>query len=89
MSTPTNSLESLTESCATSTTAEEGIQAPDTSNVPSEKHEIKRDWRFYGAFGTLCILTLIIALDSTILSVALPVSTFVSEDRDFLWLIYN
>ncbi|KAH7188721.1 major facilitator superfamily domain-containing protein [Fusarium flagelliforme] len=29
-------------------------------------------WRFYGAFGTLCLVTFIIALDSTIICVALP-----------------
>lgn len=33
-----------------------------------------RGWRFYGAFGTLCLVTFIIALDSTIICVALPVS---------------
>ena len=33
-----------------------------------------RGWRFYGAFGTLCLCTFIIALDSTIICVALPVS---------------
>ncbi|RGP63695.1 multidrug transporter [Fusarium sporotrichioides] len=31
-----------------------------------------RAWRFYGAFGTLCLVTFIIALDSTIICVALP-----------------
>ncbi|GKT97860.1 unnamed protein product [Fusarium langsethiae] len=31
-----------------------------------------RGWRFYGAFGTLCLVTFIIALDSTIICVALP-----------------
>lgn len=34
----------------------------------------KRGWRFYGAFGTLCLVTFVIALDSTIICVALPVS---------------
>ena len=34
----------------------------------------KRNWRFYGTFGTLALLNLICAIDATILSVALPVS---------------
>ncbi|CAM1505515.1 Fc.00g111520.m01.CDS01 [Cosmosporella sp. VM-42] len=33
---------------------------------------LSRGWRFYGAFGTLCLCTFIIALDSTIICVALP-----------------
>lgn len=32
-----------------------------------------RGWRFYGAFGTLCLVSFIIAVDSTIIGVALPV----------------
>lgn len=30
-------------------------------------------WRFYTSFGSLCIITLAVALDATSLSVALPV----------------
>lgn len=44
-----------------------------------------RGLRFYGAVGTLCLMTFIIALDSTIITVALSVSTeFKSckEDRE-------
>lgn len=38
-----------------------------------------RGWRFYGAFGTLCLVTFIIALDSTIICVALPVSPMLRD----------
>lgn len=33
----------------------------------------KHGWRFYAAFGCLCIISLVCALDATSLSVALPV----------------
>lgn len=33
----------------------------------------KADWRFFAAFGCLCLINLMCALDATILSVALPV----------------
>ncbi|SPJ74421.1 related to putative multidrug transporter [Fusarium torulosum] len=40
-----------------------------TEDIPAST---TRGWRFYGAFGTLCLVTFIIALDSTIICVALP-----------------
>ena len=40
-----------------------------SSPQPPSKHE----WRFYAAFGCLCIISLVVALDMTSLSVALPV----------------
>jgi hypothetical protein len=43
-----------------------------TEDIPAST---TRGWRFYGAFGTLCLVTFIIALDSTIICVALPVSS--------------
>jgi len=45
-------------------------QPKDSEDSPPSK---TRGWRFYGAFGTLCLVTFIIALDSTIICVALPV----------------
>ncbi len=33
----------------------------------------KTDWRFFAAFGALCVIVLMVALDATSLSVALPV----------------
>jgi hypothetical protein len=45
-------------------------QPKEYEDSPSSK---TRGWRFYGAFGTLCLVTFIIALDSTIICVALPV----------------
>ena len=45
-------------------------QPKESEDGPSSK---TRGWRFYGAFGTLCLVTFIIALDSTIICVALPV----------------
>lgn len=46
------------------------LKEVDNVNMPTAS----RGWRFYGAFGTLCLVTFIIALDSTIICVALPVS---------------
>lgn len=34
-----------------------------------------RGWRFYGSFFSLCLGTFIVAMDATIISVALPVSS--------------
>ena len=55
----------------------------DTSNIlsvdsmPSSAKEelvpVKRGWRFYGAFASLCVVNLVLALDGTSVSVALPV----------------
>lgn len=42
--------------------------------MDTEKPEkFQPGWRFLAAFGSLCILTLMAALDATSLSVALPV----------------
>jgi hypothetical protein len=42
--------------------------------MDTEKPEkFQPSWRFLAAFGSLCILTLMAALDATSLSVALPV----------------
>lgn len=38
----------------------------------------KPGWRFFAAFGCLCIINLACALEATILSVALPVWNFLS-----------
>ncbi|UZP44270.1 hypothetical protein NXS19_012082 [Fusarium pseudograminearum] len=49
--------------------------APGTTNplgTEDMSSTTTRGWRFYGAFGTLCLVTFIIALDSTIICVALP-----------------
>jgi hypothetical protein len=48
------------------------IQIKRIEDLPSTQ---VRGWRFYGAFGTLCLVTFIIALDSTIICVALPVGS--------------
>ncbi|KAM0559557.1 hypothetical protein ACHAPJ_004080 [Fusarium lateritium] len=45
------------------------VQMKGTEDIPAS---MTRGWRFYGAFGTLCLVTFIIALDSTIICVALP-----------------
>jgi hypothetical protein len=39
----------------------------------TEPEKFKPGWRFLAAFGSLCIITLMAALDATSLSVALPV----------------
>ncbi|KAK2698854.1 hypothetical protein QWA68_002498 [Fusarium oxysporum] len=45
------------------------LQLKELNELPTS---LSRGWRFYGAFGTLCLVTFIIALDSTIICVALP-----------------
>jgi len=39
-----------------------------------EAEKFQPGWRFLAAFGSLCIITLMAALDATSISVALPVS---------------
>lgn len=54
------------------------LQSDDASEIKEPAPvNTKRGWRFYGAFGTLCLVTFIIALDSTIICVALPVGALV------------
>lgn len=43
-------------------------------STQSEPEKFQPGWRFLAAFGSLCIITLMAALDATSLSVALPVS---------------
>ncbi|KAF4971450.1 hypothetical protein FZEAL_9849 [Fusarium zealandicum] len=51
-------------------TSVRSVQLKEADDSPAAS--TSRGWRFYGAFGTLCLLTFIIALDSTIICVALP-----------------
>lgn len=62
--------------------AEPKLESPSTesalsvSAAESDANEPKKfqpGWRFLTAFGSLCIITLMAALDATSLSVALPV----------------
>ncbi len=46
---------------------------PNRSGV-KDPEKFQPGWRFIAAFGSLCIITLMAALDATSLSVALPVS---------------
>lgn len=52
--------------------------------VVKETEVVKRGWRFYGTFACLALLNLICAIDATILSVALPVSSSVPLRSDLL-----
>jgi hypothetical protein len=54
-----------------SDSASEELTAP-------EPEAFKPGWRFMAAFGSLCIITLMAALDATSISVALPVSLSVN-----------
>ncbi|KAF4495623.1 multidrug transporter [Fusarium agapanthi] len=45
------------------------LQLKELNELPASSSRV---WPFYGAFGTLCLVTFIIALDSTIICVALP-----------------
>jgi hypothetical protein len=42
-----------------------------------------RGWRFKAAFGCLCILTLMVALNATVLAIALPVSIPLFDSQSF------
>jgi len=48
----------------------------DTNEEKEENSVMKRGWRFYGTFACLATVTLVCAIDATILSVALPVSKY-------------
>ncbi|MCJ1413683.1 hypothetical protein MMC32_000007 [Xylographa parallela] len=47
----------------------------DSAPSPAEAElvPVKRGWRFYGAFASLCVVNLVLALDGTSVSVALPI----------------
>jgi hypothetical protein len=42
----------------------------------AEGAPVTKGWRLYGSFGTLCLASFIVAVDATVVSVALPVRTF-------------
>ncbi|KAI9875141.1 MAG: hypothetical protein M1830_008826 [Pleopsidium flavum] len=48
-------------------------QAPSIKDIEPPESEFDPDWRFYLAFLTLAIITMMVALDATSLSVALPI----------------
>ena len=52
------------------------MQPDDYFEMEVGEQSVKRNWRFYGTFGTLALLNLICAIDATILSVALPVRDY-------------
>jgi len=47
-------------------------ETPEKVEAPSPE-KFKPGWRFMAAFGSLCVITLMAALDATSISVALPV----------------
>ena len=54
---------------------------------PVPEAEFKPTTRLYLAFGTLAVITLMVALDGTSLSVALPVRTFLAHTSQLLVVI--
>ena len=50
--------------------------APSEQSEASDSQAFNPGWRFYVAFASLAVITLMAALDATSLSVALPVSHF-------------
>ena len=58
------------------------VQSRDTPPVPEA--DFKPTTRLYLAFGTLAVITLMVALDGTSLSVALPVCSL-SLQPSYLW----
>lgn len=54
--------------------SESAIDASSMQMDTEKPEKFQPSWRFLAAFGSLCILTLMAALDATSLSVALPVS---------------
>jgi hypothetical protein len=52
----------------------QNLNASDSGSLQApELEKFKPGWRFLAAFGSLCIITLMAALDATSISVALPV----------------
>lgn len=64
------------------------VSVPDTASetassktdAVAEPEKFQPGWRFLAAFGSLCIITLMAALDATSISVALPVSPHYLKD---------
>lgn len=75
--TTTSPLASINESDSRDPPSSLGASSIQIKGIGDMSSTTTRGWFFYGAFGTLCLVTFIIALDSTIICVALPVgSTF-------------
>lgn len=78
-STPAGKEESLSPRTSTQSDLDQGINASSIPPAPELKNSIEQpEWkpstRLYVAFLTLAVITLMVALDGTSLSVALPVS---------------
>jgi hypothetical protein len=58
-----------------------------TSAIQDDRVQPKRGWRFYGTFGSLCLVNLVCALDATILANALQVCVSQSIGLLIQWLI--
>lgn len=50
----------------------DSVSASEQSQAPIPE-KFQPGWRFLAAFGSLCVITLMAALDATSISVALPV----------------
>lgn len=59
----------------------DGLETPSSTHEESKTPEFKPSARTYLAFLTLSVITLMVALDGTSLSVALPVKSY---HADFL-----
>ncbi|KAM0297585.1 hypothetical protein ACHAPM_009317 [Fusarium culmorum] len=70
--TTTSPLASINESDSRDPPSSLGASSIQIKGIGDMSSTTTRGWRFYGAFGTLCLVTFIIALDSTIICVALP-----------------
>ncbi|KAI6766659.1 hypothetical protein HG531_011881 [Fusarium graminearum] len=70
--TTTSPLASINESDSRDPPSSLGASSIQIKGIGDMSSTTTRGWFFYGAFGTLCLVTFIIALDSTIICVALP-----------------
>ncbi|KAF5239151.1 hypothetical protein FAUST_5078 [Fusarium austroamericanum] len=70
--TTTSPLASINESDSRDPPSSLGASSIQIKGIGDMSSTTTRGWCFYGAFGTLCLVTFIIALDSTIICVALP-----------------
>jgi len=55
---------------------DDGLETPSSIHEETKIPEFKPSARIYLAFLTLCVITLMVALDGTSLSVAIPVSSY-------------
>jgi hypothetical protein len=61
---------------------------PDSEPEPTILQPVAKGWRFWAVFPALCLATILISFESSVVSTALPVITAVVDSGDnYVWVL--